>query len=202
MMLQEKPSRMGFLLAGGRSSRMGMDKALLDFGGLTLIERALGVLRAACPAVAIVCEDARFSAYGTVVEDVYSGCGPLAGIHAALLHSSAELNLVLAVDMPYVSESLLRFLFATAERGDALVTVPRTVRGFQPLCAVYRRPFAAAADRALRAGQNKVDALFSTVPTRMVEASELQAAGFSDRVFVNLNTPADLQEILPGSIPS
>ena len=202
MKLQEKQSRMGFLLAGGRSSRMGTDKALLDFGGITLIERALTVLRAACPAVTIVCEDARFSAYATVVEDVYSGCGPLAGIHAALLHSSAELNLVLAVDMPYVSESLLRFLFATAEQSDAVVTVPHTGRGFQPLCAVYRRPFAAAAEQALRAGQNKVDALFSKISTRMVEASELEAAGFSDRVFVNLNTPADLRAILPGSVPS
>lgn len=202
MKLQEKPSRMGFIVAGGRSSRMGTDKALLDFGGLTLIERALTVLRAACPAVTIVCEDARFSAYGAVVEDVYSGCGPLAGIHAALLHSSADLNLVLAVDMPFVSESLLRFLFATAEQSDAVVTVPRTSRGFQPLCAVYRRPFAAAADRALLAGQNKVDALFSVVSTRTVEASELQAAGFSDHVFFNLNTPADLRAILPGSVPS
>jgi molybdopterin-guanine dinucleotide biosynthesis protein A len=183
---------MGFILAGGQSSRMGTEKAFLQFRGCTLLGRAIAALRPLCD-VAIVGDPAKFSPYGTVIEDVYPRRGPLAGIHAALTHSSAELNLVLAVDMPFVSPDLLAFLFASAASTDALVTVPHSARGFQPLCAVYRRPFATAAEQALKAGKNKIDALFAAIPVRVIEGEELVSAGFSDQVFVNLNTPEDLQ---------
>src|SRR6266853_4185489 len=132
------PSRMGFVLAGGKSSRMGAgqdnDKAFLDFAGQTLLDRALAVMGTVCDRVAIVGDPAKFRNYESVVPDIFPGCGPLAGIHAALLHSSAELNLMLAVDMPFVSRKLLAFLFATAsgEANDAIVIVPRSGKGRQP----------------------------------------------------------------------
>jgi molybdopterin-guanine dinucleotide biosynthesis protein A len=189
--------RMGFILAGGQGSRMGTDKAFLNFGGCTLLERAITVLRPVCDVV-IVGDPAKFSDYGSVIEDAYPGCGPLAGIHSALTHSSADLNLVLAVDMPLVSTDLLAFLFASAASTSALVTVPHSARGFQPLCAVYRRPFATVADQALKAGKNKIDALFAAIPIRVIEGEELAFAGFSDQVFLNLNTPEDLQTKWPG----
>ena len=182
---------MGFLLAGGKSSRMGADKAFLEFRGRTLLERALAVIGDVCPSVAIVGHPAHFSNYGSVVEDIYPGCGPLAGIHAALVHSSAELNLMLAVDMPFVSEGLLSYLFSAADESGAVVTVPRTGKGLQPLCAVYRREFADVADLALRAGKYKIDALFDGLFIRIIGERELRKAGFSERDFVNLNTPED-----------
>jgi molybdopterin-guanine dinucleotide biosynthesis protein A len=184
-------SRMGFVLAGGASSRMGADKAFLEFQGQTLLERALARIGGVCPAAAIVGDAARFSSYGAVVEDVYTGCGPLAGIHAALARSSAELNLMLAVDLPFVSEDLLSYLFSAAEESGAIVTVPRTRKGFQPLCAVYRPEFASVADGALQAGKYKIDALFGGLSIRVIEESELEKAGFSERNFFNVNTPAD-----------
>lgn len=176
---------------------MGADKALLNVGGCTLLEQAIKVLSPLCD-VAIVGDPAKFSAYGTVIADLYPGRGPLAGIHAALMYSSAELNLVLAVDMPLVSTDLLAFLFASAASTGALVTVPHSARGFQPLCAVYRRPFAIVAEQALKAGQNRIDALFAAIPVRVIEGEELASAGFSDQVFLNLNTPEDLQTKWPG----
>jgi molybdopterin-guanine dinucleotide biosynthesis protein A len=191
-------SRMGFVLAGGKSSRMGADKAFLDFGGQTLLDRALTVMGAVCGSVTIVGDPGKFANcdaanYGSVVADIFSGCGPLAGIHSALVHSSAELNLMLAVDMPFVSRELLRFLFAAAEDEDnrAIITVPCTSHGLQPLCAVYRRDFSAAAEQALRAGKYKIDTAFAGVSTRVIEESELAAAGFSERSFFNVNTPQD-----------
>jgi len=204
---------MGFLLAGGKSSRMGsgIDKAFMDFAGQALLDRALATMGAVCDRVAIVGAPAKFTnyaaakyasaKYGPVVADVFPGCGPLAGIHAALVNSSADFNLMLAVDMPFVSPKLLSFLFAAAEGGDedgdeggdqhAIVTVPRTGQGLQPLCAVYRRDFAAAAEQALRAGKYKIDAVFSAVSIRVIEASELAAAGFTEQSFFNVNTPED-----------
>lgn len=182
---------MGFVLGGGKSSRMGTDKAFLDWGGKTLLSRALTVMGAVCDRVAIMGDAAKFSTYGSVVEDIFSGCGPLAGIHAALVHSAAELNLMLAVDMPFVSSELLAFLFAAAETNDAVVTVPRVGHGLQPLCAIYRRDFSTAAEKALRAGEYKIDAAFSGVSVRVIEEGELAAAGFSERNFFNVNTPQD-----------
>jgi molybdenum cofactor guanylyltransferase len=186
-------SRMGFVLAGGKSSRMGADKAFLDLGGQTLLDRALAVMGAVCERVAIVGDPARFAKYEFVVPDIFSGCGPLAGIHAALVHSAAELNLMLAVDMPFVSKELLAFLLAVAgdEDNRAIVTVPRISKGFQPLCAVYRHDFSANAEQALRAGKYKIDAAFSGVAIRVIEEAELAKAGFSEKSFVNINTPQD-----------
>jgi molybdopterin-guanine dinucleotide biosynthesis protein A len=193
---------MSFVLAGGKSSRMGAgtnkdkDKAFLEFGGQTLLDRALAVMGTVCNRVAIVGDPAKFTKYGSstdvsVVADIFPGCGPLAGIHAALLHSSAELNLMLAVDMPFVSGEFLAFLFAAAEESDAIVTVPRSGQGLQPLCAVYRRNFSSVAEQALRAGKYKIDAAFSNVSVRVIEEGELAAAGFSERSFFNVNTPQD-----------
>jgi molybdopterin-guanine dinucleotide biosynthesis protein A len=198
---------MGFVLAGGKSSRMGAgpdkgkDKTFLEFGGQTLLDRALAVVGTVCDRVAIVGEPAKFTKYESskcgssehesVVADIFPGCGPLAGIHAALVHSSADLNLMLAVDMPFVSRELLAFLFGAAEKSDATVTVPRSGKGLQPLCAVYRRDFSSVAEQALRAGKYKIDAVFSSLPVRVIEEGELAAAGFSERSFFNVNTPQD-----------
>ena len=185
----------GFILTGGKSSRMGTDKAFLEFRGQTLLERALATAGGVCNEVSIVGDATKFAGHGPVVEDVYAGCGPLAGIHAALLSSTAELNLMLAVDMPFVSRELLAFLLSAASDSDASVVVPRIGRGFQPLCAAYRRDFAPAAEEALRAGKYKIDALFSGVRVRVVEEEELARAGFGERAFWNVNTPGDLRSL-------
>jgi molybdenum cofactor guanylyltransferase len=190
-MSRSEHSRMGCILVGGKSFRMGRDKAFVEFGGQTLLGRALAVVGGLCDQVMIAGDPVVFAKYGSAVADVFPGCGPLAGIHAALVASPAELNLMLAVDMPFVSGELLRFLFAAAEGSDAFVTVPRTGRGLQPLCAVYRREFSVIAEQALGAGKYKIDAAFAGVSVRVIEENELAAAGFSEQTFFNVNTPQD-----------
>jgi len=191
------PDFSAFVLAGGRSSRMGTDKAFLRFEGRTLLARALDLLRALTPEVCIVGPAAKFAPHGRVIEDVYPGRGPLAGIHAALSASTTELNLILAVDLPFVSESLLRFIVEQARAAVAVVTVPRIAGGYQPLCAVYRLAFAPLAEAALEAGRNKIDALFVAATTRILEEPELRRFAFSAAMFDNLNTPEDLRRVIP-----
>jgi molybdopterin-guanine dinucleotide biosynthesis protein A len=191
------PDFSAFVLAGGRSSRMGTDKALLQFDGHALLARALDRLHALTPEVRIVGPAAKFAAYGPVIEDIYPGRGPLAGIHAALTSSVTELNLILAVDLPFVTDSLLRFIAEQARACHAVVTVPRIGGGYQPLCAVYRRAFAPLAAAALEAGKNKIDALFAATITRILEESELGRFAFSAAMFENLNTPEDLRRAIP-----
>jgi molybdenum cofactor guanylyltransferase len=202
-MAERVEGRVGaFILAGGKSSRMGADKAFVEFEGRTLLARALDLARSVTPEVRIVGDAAKFAAFAPVafapvIEDVFCGCGPLGGIHAALRASQTEWNVVLAVDMPLVSFALVQYLLTRArDSGHALATVPRAAGGWQPLCAVYRLRFADGAEDALRAGRFKIDALFDVVQVQAVEAEELAEAGFSPRIFRNLNTPDDLRAAL------
>lgn len=184
-----------FILAGGKSTRMGADKAFVALDGRTLLARALDLARSVTPDVHIVGDRAKFAPFAPVVEDIFRDCGPLGGIHAALGASHAELNLVLAVDVPFASLALLQYFIRRAQSAPgAMVTVARTSAGWQPLCAVYRREFADASEGALRAGRYKIDALFDEARTQVIGEEELEAAGFSLRVFRNLNTPDELAE--------
>jgi len=183
-----------FILAGGKSTRMGRDKAFVTIEGRSLLERVLEIARAVTRDVDIVGDPAQYAAFAPTITDVFPGCGPLGGIHAALKASDHELNLILAVDVPFVTPELLLYLTARAEQSStALVTVVRTKAGWQPLCAVYRREFGKFAEESLRAGHYKIDALFNPSYTRVVREDELHAAGFSENLFRNLNTPGDLE---------
>jgi molybdopterin-guanine dinucleotide biosynthesis protein A len=181
----------GFVLAGGESTRMGSDKAFLQVGGETLLARAMRLAGAVSVEVRIVGSASTFGSYGTVVEDIFPRRGPLGGIHAALNGSATDLNLILAVDLPFVEVRFLENLVSRAQTCDATVTVPRAGGGWQPLCAVYRKAFAEVAEAALRQGKNKIDALFASVKTEIIEEDELTRVGFSPAMFRNLNTPED-----------
>jgi molybdopterin-guanine dinucleotide biosynthesis protein A len=181
-----------FILAGGKSSRMGTDKAFVVLNGQTLLERALELARSVTSNVYIVGSPEKFAAFAPVVEDAFPECGPLAGIHAALRASSAQVNLILAVDVPFASAELLRYLLARARESAAVAFVPKA-GGWQPLCAVYRREFSEVAEPALRDGRYKITTLFDSVETETIDQQELEAAGFSGEMFRNLNTPADLE---------
>lgn len=172
---------------------MGNDKAFVQLGEETLLARALRVAGTVAATVRIVGNAQKFKPYGEVVEDVYRDRGPLGGIHAALSSSTTRRNLVLAVDLPFVGTELLAYLLLQSRESDAIVTVPHGGGGLQPLCAVYQRVFAEAAERALREGRNKIDALFATVVTRIIEEKELGQAGFWAEMFRNLNTPEELE---------
>jgi molybdopterin-guanine dinucleotide biosynthesis protein A len=183
-----------FILAGGKSTRMGRDKAFVEYDGRTLLARALSLVRSVTPDVRIVGSQEKFARFAPVVEDIFRDCGPLGGIHSALRSSPAELNLVLAVDMPFISAEFLLYLISQARSvPEAHVVVPVAGGRRQPLCAIYRREFADAAENALRAGQNRIDRLFDEVRTRVIEEEELEDAGFSSSIFRNLNTPEELE---------
>src|SRR5258708_2229751 len=192
-----------FVLAGGRSSRMGSDKAFLDLNGKPLIAHALDLARAVTQDVKIVGDPQKFSALALAIGDIYGARGPLGGIHAALATTGTTWNLVLGVDLPFTEPRFLNYLVAEAQPAEmqsaepqpkpAVVTVPSANGHLQPLCAVYRKEFCQSADRALSAGQNKIDALFGEVLAHIIKESELTALGFSPRMFRNLNTPLDWQ---------
>ena len=180
-----------FVLAGGKSTRMGANKAFLVLDGKTLLDRALHTLRRLTPEVMIVGERSKFEQFGPVIEDVFRNRGPLAGIHAALTASATDLNLMMAVDLPFMQSRFLKYLLERAESTDAPVIVARAQGRLQPLCAVYRKDFQPSAERALLRGENKIDALFHEVKTLIVEEEEIVRRRCSPAIFDNVNTPAE-----------
>jgi molybdopterin-guanine dinucleotide biosynthesis protein A len=97
----------GYVLAGGKSSRMGRDKALLELAGKPLIGHAVKKLRRVCMDVRVLSDNPELAEYAPIVRDIHPGCGPMAGMEAALLHSIFEWNLFLAVDMPFLPSAFL-----------------------------------------------------------------------------------------------
>jgi molybdenum cofactor guanylyltransferase len=189
------PDVTAFILAGGKSTRMGTDKAFVEYQGRMLLARALALARSVTVEVRIVGSKEKFAPFAPVVEDVFLECGPLGGIHAALQTSQTDLNLMLSVDTPFVSSAFLGYLIGEAEKvPDATAIVPHAGGSSQPLCAIYRRGFSGVAEAALRAGQNKIDRLFLQVRTRVISQEELERAGFSAELFRNLNTPEELSK--------
>ena len=166
---------------------MEKDKAFLELEGRTLLVRALE-LAGTVGEVYISGDAGKFAAYGRVVEDVYRDRGPLGAIHAALMSVTSDLNLMLAVDLPFIEPNFLEYLITRAQHSGAVVTVPRAGGGWQPLCAVYQRSFALVAERSLQEGRNKIDPLFSGVEIEVLGEGELLRHGFSSEMFRNLNT--------------
>ncbi len=155
---QEQSGAEGFVLAGGRSTRMGQDKATLLLAGRSLLEIALDKLRvlplAASPRIVAVRSD--LSSHAAVIADLQPGCGPLSGIEAALAASARPLNVFLPVDIPLLPAHFLLWMLQRAETTGAVMTVPRINGWPQPLCAVYHRDLLGSITASLRAGDYKV----------------------------------------------
>lgn len=189
----------GFVLAGGKSTRMGRDKAMLALRGRTLLETSLAALREVAPEVFILGPPELYGSFAATIPDVFPGCGPLSGIHAALYHTETEFNLIVAVDIPFVSREFLAYLADRASASSAMVTLPEIGGYLEPVCAVYSREFRKIAEQALQRGEHKITPLFSGVETLVIPQPELEKFAFTAEMFENLNTPEDLERARSGS---
>jgi molybdenum cofactor guanylyltransferase len=171
---------------------MGQDKAAITLNGLTLLQHALAALREVCRDVAILGKHELYGNLGPVYEDIFPGCGPLAGIHAALSNSQTRLNLIIAVDTPFLAPEFLSYLAERAKDSDAIVTTPEIEDYTQPLCTVYSLDFLPIAEQSLRSGNYKIVPLFPEGRTLVIQEAELRQFAFAADMFENLNTPEDL----------
>lgn len=178
-------TRAGFVLAGGSSSRMGCDKALLPYGDGALVEHVARQVRTAAGSVVLVGPPERYSALGfPVIGDLHPGLGPLGGIETALASSSAVWNLIVACDMPSVTSHFLDWLLREAERAQAPCVVPQTPDGkIHPLCAVYHLDVLPAIREALDSGVRKAGRMASALGALLVHAYDSEVR--------NTNTPGE-----------
>lgn len=205
-----------FVLAGGQSSRMGRDKALLEVDGRPLIALAVDRLRALSLEPRICGARPDLACFAPVVPDNFPGCGPLGGLEAALAVCRAEYSLFLPVDLPALPVDFLRWLLARAAAGDALAIIPECGGRPQPLCAVYHRKLQPGFRAALASGSYRVMAAAASSAASLGEPLDrfrvesvcaaiapgtLPASPPPHRWFRNVNTPADYRLLCAAGAP-
>lgn len=186
----------GFILVGGKSSRMGEDKALLQIDGQTLLARSIALLRPLCESVCLIGSGARYSQLGLdveILEDRVEPCGPLGGILTGLLNSTPEYALFLACDLPLMTEKFLHYLAGAAltEKPDVVVPVNRSGE-YEPLCAVYSRKCIPWIESARARHQMKISDFYPLVERlRVIGTGEILHFSRDFKIFSNLNTPEE-----------
>ena len=186
----------GFILTGGASSRMGLDKSRLRIGGLSFVERINEALRPLARRVCVVSSRADADAHGlTIVRDLYEGRGALGGLHAALAECKAEWAVIVSCDLPFVTRELFERL-ASFVSNDADAVAPIQADGRpSPLCALYATGACrAVAEELIRTDDLRPRALLWRVRTRWVAFDELSDLDGSELFFENVNTPEDYEK--------
>src|SRR5262245_55385172 len=210
-----------FIQAGGRSSRMKLDKAWLEIDGVPMIERAVAAAKPAAGRLGIIVNAAnpQVERYDRLAEscdarlifDMHEHLGPLGGIHTALKHcGAARAALILACDLPFITTEFLSFLCnvhqgenpqsgnpQSAIRNPQSITIPLDQSDrLQPLAAIYDQSLEAVVRQMLAANEFKIDPLHSRVSTRRVGFAEFAHLRDAERFFINVNTPEEYQAAL------
>jgi len=212
----------GFVQAGGGSSRFGTDKALVRLAGKTMLQRTAELLASVCDDVILVAPAGKYAdAPWPALPDRWPGEGPLGGILTALLHvnyrtpsggtrdtereshsfvapasgrQADSIALILSCDMPFLSLEFLRALRDHSSRSDALVVVPQSASGLEPLCACWNSRAASTVQSAFDAGVRKVTEAMKLLSMEVLDDSVWKRFDKDNRLFWNMNTPADYEE--------
>ena len=188
----------GFILVGGRSSRMGRDKARLVLGEKSFVERISGALSRITTRTSLVGASASYSLQIASVPDIFAEWGALGGLHAALANCKADWCAVVACDLPFVTAELFSRLASLREDFDAVVPIQEDGRQ-QPLCALYRTDACLArSEELIKAGERRPLALLNAVRTRRAAFNELADLPGAKLFFMNINTPEDYEQAKGG----
>ena len=190
----------GYLQAGGGSTRIGSDKALIVLDGKTMLQRGVDLLCAVCAPVKIVAAAGKYEdPPAPLIEDRWPGQGPLGGIITALQDAGTEsppatFALIVSCDMPFLTLDWLAFLCQRAQSSAAHVVVPESENGLEPLCACWRVNATAEVLAAFDSGVRKVTEAMKRLPMEVLDVSVWKRFDTQGRLFCNMNTPADFAE--------
>ena len=185
------------VLAGGKSLRLGRDKVLETVGNRSLLERVIS--RVSPLSSEIIFVTANEPTYLELIDypklrilsDIYPGKGPLGGIYTGLTTSTSFYNLVVASDMPFLNQALLRYMIQLSANFD--LVVPQMGNLVEPLHAVYTKRCLAPIEQMIKQDKLSVNQLFRLVKVRYVEAEEMERFDPKHLSFFNINTKADLK---------
>ncbi len=185
------------ILAGGKSSRLGANKALQLIGGKTIVQWVIDrlatltteIIIATASGEAIPCSPA---ARIRTVADIYPAKGPLVGICSGLQASSGPRSIVVSCDTPFLSAGLLEYMTRISPVFD--IVVPRTKDRVEPLCAVYSKNCVAPIRELLQRNELKIVELFPKVRVKYIEEDEIDSFDPEHLSFFNINNQADLEK--------
>lgn len=183
------------ILAGGTSSRMGSNKALVPVDGTPQIEKIYRTVARLFRKVILVTNTPEEYAFlpCPMVADRYPGAGPMAGLHAGLMASSENRIFMTACDTPFLNPDVIRVICAVDGAYDAVV--PLSASGKEPLQALYGRSCLAFVEQALEQGDGKLLNLLDRVRTRLITPEELASIPGADLSFCNMNTPEEYKRL-------
>ena len=184
------------ILAGGKSKRMKFDKQELEINGERLIGRTIQILSDIFDKITVVTnrpelyEDYKVD----VISDIYPGFGPISGIHTALHNATDDLIFVMACDMPYINLEFIKYLDKEYKGEDGVITLKGD--HIEPLNAIYNKSLLGKIEENIKRGKYRISDLVSESNFKLI--GEEQAKEFDPelKMFKNLNTPEDLEELL------
>ena len=190
----------GVILVGGKSSRMGRDKAFLQVAGKPLFERVLEVFRESFDRIVLVGGRAeRFAGYGLpVLPDIYPGSA-LGGLYTGLYHAATEHVFVGSCDQPFPNPAIVRYLCSLKSGFDAVV--PALTHGFEPLFALYAKSCLGPMRELLESGNFCAYGYYPKIRVRYAKDEELTPLDRDGKSFVNVNTPEEFEKIIKGRFP-
>jgi molybdopterin-guanine dinucleotide biosynthesis protein A len=183
----------GYLLAGGTSSRMGREKALLPIGACTLIELVMRRLQSLVKRVVVIANAHNVHSLrdtlpaNEILTDIHPGYGPLMGIYTGLMHTETTLNVFVPCDMPWVERQLVERLFADCRQGIHVVASLHPLVGVQPFPLVCQASAARSVGALLDRGERALQVLLQQPSARLITITEPELW----RSFTNVNTLTD-----------
>ncbi len=177
------------ILAGGVSKRMGTNKALIKLGDMTFIERIAAAAQTVLDHLIIIADQAEFYAFLhlPIFPDIYPQCGPLGGLHSALVHAPTSHVLVTSCDLPFITSEMISLLTEQSEEG-AITLVSDGTRT-HPLFGIYPRSLQQHVEHALQSGQRAMFGFLEGMNVRVLDFSTFR------RNLLNINTPQELAEV-------
>lgn len=176
---------------------MGVNKAFLEIGGIRLMDNILSVYRKIFSEMIIVTNDPlSYSEFSDaiVVTDIYKGKGSLGGIYTGLFYAGHDYAFVTACDMPALSPGFIQFMIEKIQHAD--IIVPKMPEGFQALHAIYSRKCLPFIKRMIESDKLKIAGLFKEMRTLMITEDQVKPFNSDGRLFLNINTPEDLQRFI------
>ncbi|MDP1744959.1 MAG: molybdenum cofactor guanylyltransferase [Bacteroidota bacterium] len=182
----------GIILAGGKSSRMGSDKGIVNLNEKKFIEHILAAVLPNVNEVLIIANNDNYNNLGyKVIKDKIKDCGPLGGIYTGLMNSKTENNIVVSCDIPFINSDLVKYIIENTSNAD--ITVPVYKGNIEPLCAVYTKRTSDQIYNLIMNKDLKIQNILKYFITKELFITKMQKF-YTDKLFVNINTPEELKQ--------
>jgi molybdopterin-guanine dinucleotide biosynthesis protein A len=196
--LESKNNITGIILSGGKSIRMGENKAFIKIEGTPIINRIYALFKELFQEIIIVTDQKELFANfnSNIYSDLIPNKGVLGGLYTGIFFSNFHYSFCVACDMPFIKKSLVQYLIKNIKDED--VIVPRTKDGLQPLHAIYSKNCLDPIKRIIEQGKYKIIDFYNLVNVKIVEENDFLSLDPHRESFINMNTPEELLSVKKG----